>query len=48
VGVEGLPTLAATANAAQAHENGVGNRRLALLLTEEPDRRPRRGQEVLL
>ena len=46
VGVDSLPTVAEAA-VAHAGANGVGNRRLALLL-EEPDRRPRKGQEVLL
>ena len=46
VGVDSLPTLATTtANRNGGHENGVGNRRLALLL-EEP-RKPLEGQEGL-
>jgi len=46
VGVEGLPTVAEVANRNGGHENGVGNRRLALLL-EEP-RKPLAGQEAML
>ena len=49
VGVDSLPTLAAiTANghaAASTGTNGVGNRRLALLLDEDA-RRPLPGQEA--
>ena len=45
VGVDSLPTLAEVANRNGGHGNGVGNRRLALLL-EEP-RKPLEGQEGL-